>query len=152
MAATHDIQQELHNFTKDAILKFCEPYVMLGRTDRRSRVHLLETITTLPVEVQNKIVSAAKSVSPTKRKYHPGSVNQSVKKPRNELELNIKLEETRVGATFLEAPSEATVQECIARYIDRTNNQALKSATCVVCARRVFETTTTLYQLAEIPN
>lgn len=52
----------------------------------------------------------------------------------------------------MELPTESRYRECIEGVIDRTSNEALATAVCMVCAREVDRTETRSMAVRDIPN
>ena len=57
-----------------------------------------------------------------------------------------------VGSEFFKTQLKHVGAACIARFIDRTGNAAVKMAVCMVCGRELFMSDTTDFGLGAIPN
>lgn len=133
-----DISSELKALTIKDITLAGFP-VVFGRAESRSRGHLLQTISRLAVADQNRIRHAATSKRGPAIVTHTDISGHASKKQKilhdNQIPITavIPSEETK----FLEAPTQKVVEDCIARFIDRTCNESLATLVCVVCAREV---------------
>jgi hypothetical protein len=58
----------------------------------------------------------------------------------------------QIQREFLEAPREDIVKKCIANFINRTGNSALRTKSCMVCAQEVATNDTTVMLVRNIPN
>lgn len=73
-----------------------------------------------------------------KKKHLEGEEKQTGK----EVESVEREELNGIEDTFLIAPSEDVIKECVSAFIDRTSNKALCCATCAVCAADGLKTNT----------
>src|SRR5882762_4114279 len=148
-----DLDNGLSNLSKKEIMEAGQP-VVFGLADRRSRAHLLETVALLPLGDRGRIYG----VSERKRKANEGiDENCKQKRPKDSdtkpgVEAPMELQAADFPSEFFKVQPDSLVEECIARFIDRTGNDALAMETCVSCARELATSQMTLLSLDAIPN
>jgi hypothetical protein len=114
----------------------------------------LETVALLPLVDRGRIYG----VSETKRKANKGiDGNCKRKRPKNnDAELGVEAptesQAADIPSKFFKVQPDSLIEECIARFIDRTGNDALAMETCVSCARELATSQMTLSPLDAILN
>ena len=102
------------------------PEFAFGRADKRSHAHLLETVAHMPLDIQDKLRS---TVSEDRMDGGVGS-RERADKSVDMVDMEIDDENTDVGG-FMKAPSQETIEACIANFIDATYGEFKRSATCL---------------------
>ena len=143
-----DIADDLQDLTKEEIISAGKP-ILFSKADGRTRAHLLETVSLLNVQDQLRIHAAA--VQKRKSNYH-GHRSKRQKIAGESEQATQEDTDGYAESDFLQAPDQATVESCIANFIDRTGNIGTATATCMVCARRVMASETRLLAVGAIPN
>jgi len=148
-----DLMGELVVLTIKEIFEAAAP-VKLGRADSRQRCHLLKTISQLRPLDRDRIRAAA-SLKRKRDTLVGGSDERAAKCQKACSLVSAQLSDEHPRSEddeFLEAPREDIVKKCIANFIDRTGNSALRTKICMVCAREVANNDTTVMLVRNIPN
>lgn len=135
------IALDLADLTKHEIIHAAQPLKFRGAS-LRSRQSIFEEISKLRPEDQARIKESAAA----KRWSCPGSCLTETKRG--------PVEDACCGVdpNFLRAQREDVVKSCISKFIDRTNNDALSTVTCIVCAREVVTSAAVNMSIDDIPN
>jgi hypothetical protein len=145
-----DIGQDLQILTKQDIISAGSPHIF-GRADCRTRDHLLMLVSRLAVPDQNRI----RALASAKRKFTLGDKGNPeefvVKRKKQQHETPIKSAEY-IESEFLKAQTVDVVEGCIAKFIDRTGNDALATTICVACAREVQRVEATMMSIGSLPH
>jgi hypothetical protein len=149
-----EILADLAVLTKDEIVLAGHP-IVFGRTDKKSREHLAETISLLARGDQMRIRQAAIQKRSIRNVGHRAKRLKVAPECVPDDGVHTKPLETEnepEESDFLKRPSQDVVNNCIARFIDRTGNDALAMRICVVCARRLAKSETKQMAVNDIPN
>ncbi|KIN98994.1 hypothetical protein M404DRAFT_156273, partial [Pisolithus tinctorius Marx 270] len=118
----------------------------------------------LPKDVQDRIrlAAAAKDDAALKRKREANAERQArfrAKRPRRGEPSVPKasiIEHNEVDSVdthlYMQLPTTQETRNCIARFIDATGNDALRRATCIICARESMEKDGEMRIVIDIPN
>jgi hypothetical protein len=136
--------------------------IKFGRADRRSRPHLMETISQLPVHAQDQIrVTAAKKRSDSSVSTMNDRVSKQTKithiQGQGHEDISVSSPDTDDASSwdnndFMKPQSQDIVERCISKFIDATGNAAVASAVCVACAREVALAQTDSMLISAIPH
>jgi hypothetical protein len=154
-----DIAKDLSALSKQAIIKAAAP-IKFGVADARNQKHLLDTVSQLLPNDQQRIrtaaavkrnsnsVSATNTGNPAKRRKttHRSSSPDQLLIPPTDATLSFD------DSKFLRVQSSEVVKQCIANFIDCTGNCALATAVCIVCAREMAKTETQTMLVEAIPK
>ena len=128
------VDVEMNNMTKTMIMA-AAPEVIFGRADKRNKSHLLETVTYLPRDVQDRIRALAH--------LNRGTVTMDVTEHNQLLsadreEMDVDEDEGEEVGDFMKTASQTTVHQCISNFIDATGDAAVVQHVCMVCARELW--------------
>ena len=159
------ISEVLNVLTMDEIIG-ASPTTSFDRADRKNRARLLTTVANLPESEKAAVCSAAVAKqqpimwdddglpASKRRRIEEESSSHEGKGPDGGEMMGMAMEEveTEDEEQFLRAPTPEVVERCIAKFIDRTSNNALARETCMSCARTIWRTATTELKVDQIPN
>ena len=147
-----NIQDDLRELTKEEIMRAGEP-VLFSKADRRTRMHLLETVALLHPLDQYRIHTAALTKQEAITQGHRSKRQRTLEAGQGVANESDRESETDFEDTeFLLAQDQSVVRACIGRFIDRTGNKALAMVVCLVCARSMSGAGTTALSVHDIPN
>jgi len=151
----------VEHMSKEEICNAAYP-VKFGRVDHRSRLHLLESVSLLPANVQQRIRVAAVE---SRDKAHDSLNGHNSKRRKTSHSLGHEVSDAVDGeypqldarrdfadSEFLKPQAQEIVEKCISNFIDRTGNNALATAICIACARELALCDTQVMDVAEVPN
>nr|GAT45226.1 predicted protein [Mycena chlorophos] len=126
------------------------------RLDKRRRDRLLAFVRSLPPEAHARLREAIRDDRAPKR-HRLLNGNAMPLPARSEFlpgpsAVHTGDIEDLIDGPFLQVAPVTTVNDCIARFIDRTSNAALRKVVCVVCARRIFQHTAVECEPEQLPN
>ena len=142
-----DIESDLAVLSVDEIMRAAQP-LLFGRADKRSRIQLQETVSSLTEEGQLRI----RRVATQKRAEKEAGHRAKRQKHTDDREASTSLQNGSVDPGFLRAQSEEIIDGCIAKFIDCTGNNALATRVCAVCARSLSVSDTKETDIEHIPN
>ncbi|KAF7301576.1 ATP-dependent DNA helicase [Mycena indigotica] len=131
---------------------------------KRTWKNLLSFLGTLDPETQKTIYDTFTARVGSKRKAVTQKAGESreakkarvlrptTSQPGPSQQHKIQTVDDLIEGPFLRTQDEGTIERCITKFIDRTNNQTLQKKTCVVCARRLFAKNIQILALTDIPN
>lgn len=142
--------------SKQEILEILRNHeVTIPASQRRSKDDLLAAIRECPQSVilelvrqsaQRRVTLEASHLEQRKRTNDLANERQTNKRQR------LADNEAQGAHDFLQLPTDEEVRQCHRAFRKATSNDAIKSATCIVCARELFCSQGKHYQLKEIPN
>nr|GAT42479.1 predicted protein [Mycena chlorophos] len=152
------MDQALRSYTLAEAFQLLDTLCQVPASAKRTWKTLLAYLDRLEPELQDKIKTAAAASSGSKRK---AVFSQTSRPKRRKLEDDTGRVEGYTGdfdvlalvnGPFLACTSNAVRENCTAKFIDKTNNAALKKEICVVCARSLFSKFLERIQFHELPN
>ena len=158
-----DIARDLVHCPKADIIKAGFP-IKFGHANTRTRNHLVGTVAQLLPMDQQRICSAAANKrqndrcinseqTPKRAKHtHPMLPQSQAVSVVNETEESTAQINLFANSGFLKPQSRELIEDCIANFIDRTGNSALKTAICVACTRELVDKETQVIPINAIPN
>ena len=145
-----NIDNDLADLTKEEIMGAGWP-ILFGKADRRTRRHLLETVSLLKAPDQARIHMAAVHKRAQNLAGHPSQPKRQ-KTTADEQMTDDGQPGPYDDSEFLRAPERSVMDRCISSFIDRTGNAAVATAVCVVCARSMALADTRVLPISAIPN
>lgn len=155
------IAADMEHMSKEEICNVAYP-VKFGWLDHRSRPHLLESVSLLPANVQQRIrVAAAESRDKaynslngrnSKHRKTSHSLGHEVSDAVNSEYPQIDARWDFADSEFLKPQAQEIVEKCISNFIDRTGNKAFATAICIACARELALCDTQVMDVAKVPN
>ena len=153
-----NIHMELGKYGTDDLRNACNQASQTCR-HQQSKQAVIADISSMPATAQDVIRMAVgeekrkrrmeketKEEEKRKRKWQEGHDEQNRKRSR------VEHEGGGLGSFFMESVEESVIQERISKFIFKTNNDALRTTICGVCARERFTQDTQSIPLPDIPN
>jgi len=142
-----NIHELFHQYSVENLITTCRHFIPNSKA--RTRTTLYEIISKESSPIQEQIrQTVSDAIRNGKHKYGNNTTATVESRNLSDDDIGRLLSENE----FMKPPSKQVVDAAIAEFIDRTNNAALATGVCAVCARETVATDISQHRLDSIPS